>query len=68
MQDLYNLLVNTFGPTLKDYKFMTDSRSQRIAFVEFDSIESAQQAQPRISGYQGMTCAFSKNPLNKRLQ
>jgi hypothetical protein len=38
-----------------------------VAFVEFDSIESSSAALPRIHGYLGMSAAFSKNPLNKRI-
>lgn len=66
--ELYSLLINSFQSSLKDTKFMVDSKGQRIAFVEFDSIDSAMAALPRISGFNGITCAFSKNPLNQRLQ
>jgi len=46
---------------------MLDSRGQRIAFVEFDSLDSSAAALPRIHGYLGVTAAYSKNPLNKRI-
>ena len=36
------------------------------AFVEFDCVENASLALQRISGYCGVSCAFSKNPLGVR--
>lgn len=65
-EELYGLLVNSFPDTLKDTKFMIDSKNQRIAFVEFDCVENASLALQRISGYCGVSCAFSKNPLGVR--
>lgn len=64
--ELHALLRNTFPNNLIDYKFMIDSKKQRIAFLQFDCIESASAARPRIDGYKGIAAAFSKNPLNKK--
>lgn len=65
-EELLTLLINSFTTSLKDHKFMIDSKGQRIAFVEFDCVESAAVALQRINGYMGLACAFSKNQLNKR--
>jgi len=64
--ELHVLLRNTFANNLIDYKFMIDSKKQRIAFLQFDCIESASAALPRIDGYKGIAAAYSKNPLNKK--
>jgi len=66
-EELLALLWNTFGAQVVDSKLMLDSRGQRIAFVEFDSLDSSAAALPRIHGYLGVTAAYSKNPLNKRI-
>jgi len=64
---LASLLHNSFPDSLKDYKFQLDSKGQKIAFVEFNTIDDAYMAMTRINGFEGITCAFSKNPLNRRM-
>jgi len=66
-EELLALLWNTFGAQVLDSKLMLDSRGQRIAFVEFDSLETSAAALPRIHGYLGITAAYSRNPLGKRI-
>lgn len=65
-EELRTLLHNSFPKSLVNFKFMLDSKRQRIAFLQFDCIENATVALHRIDGYKGIAAAFSKNPLNKR--
>lgn len=52
----------------KNHKFTTDSKGQRVAFVQFDSVELAAQSIPILNGHRGLQVTFSRNPLNQRAE
>jgi hypothetical protein len=51
---------------LRQHKFTQDKRGERVAFVDFDSVDQAGHAMAVLQGHRGMQCSYARNPLNQR--
>jgi hypothetical protein len=62
--ELAGMLQSYHG--LRQHKFTQDKRGERVAFVDFDSVDQASHAMSNLQSHRGMQCSYARNPLNQR--